>query len=254
MTATLGRLLIIPAAGLGSRLGADTPKLLALVNGRPMLDHLLALYAPVVQGVALVVHPSARAAVARAVETAPHPVAIFVQAQPTGMLDAILLARPAVVAANPGRIWITWCDQVAIHPRTVQRLTEADQGHPLVAMPTCTSASPYVHLDRDAGGQITGVLHRREGDDMPASGESDAGLFSLSRDAYLTLLPAFAAGPRAGSATGERNFLPFIPWVAARGTVETFPCTEAAEAVGVNTPGDLAVAERTLGAREREKA
>ncbi len=254
MTATVDRLLIIPAAGLGSRLGAHTPKLLALVNGRPMLDHLLALYAPVVHRVALVVHPSARAAVARAVETAPHPVDIFVQAQPTGMLDAILLARPAVEAARPGRIWITWCDQVAIHPRTVQRLTEADQGDPLLAMPTCASASPYVHLDRDAAGQITRVLHRREGDDMPASGESDAGLFSLSRDAYLALLPAFADVPLPGSATGERNFLPFIPWVAARGRVETFPCTEAAEAVGVNTPEDLAVAERTLRAREREKA
>ena len=252
MTATMERLLIIPGAGLGSRLGAHTPKLLALVNGRPMLDHLLALYAPVVQRVALVVHPSARAAVARAVETASRPVDIFVQEQPTGMLDAIFLARSAVEVASPARIWITWCDQVAIHPLTAQRLTEADRDDPLLAMPTCASVFPYVHLERDPAGRIIRVLHRREGDDMPASGESDAGLFSLSREAYMGLLPEFAAAPLAGSATGERNFLPFIPWVAARGSVETFPCTEAAEAVGVNTPEDLAVAERTLRARERE--
>jgi bifunctional UDP-N-acetylglucosamine pyrophosphorylase / glucosamine-1-phosphate N-acetyltransferase len=87
---------------------------------------------------------------------------------------------------------------------------------------------------------------------MPEAGESDAGLFSLSRDACLDLLEAFAADPATGSATGERNFLPFIPWAAARGPVMTFPCTEAAEAVGVNTPEDLAVAERTLQRRERE--
>lgn len=168
------------------------------------------------------------------------------------MLDAILLARPAVEAAQPRRVWISWCDQVAIHPRTVRRLVDADAGDPLLAMPTCASETPYVHLVRDALGQITRVLHRREGDEMPESGESDAGLFSLSREAYLTLLERFAAEPDMGRATGERNFLPFIPWVARRGAVVTVPVTEAAEAVGVNTPDDLGLVERTLRERARE--
>lgn len=84
---------------------------------------------------------------------------------------------------------------------------------------------------------------------MPDPGESDAGLFSLSLDAYLTLLETFAADPGTGSTTGERNFLPFIPWAAARGEVVTFGCTEAAEALGVNTPADLAAAEEILRRR-----
>lgn len=245
----MDRLLIIPAAGLGSRLGAHTPKLLALVNGRPMLDHLLALYAPVVERVALVVHPSARNAVLHALQAWTHPVDVFVQEAPTGMLDAILLARPAVETARPRRVWITWCDQVAIHPRTIVRLAETDAAEPLVALPTCTAAAPYVHFARDSASRIVRVLHRREGDAMPESGESDAGLFSLSQHAYLDLLEAFAADPGSGCATGERNFLPFIPWAARRGAVVTFPCTEPAEALGVNTPEDLAAAERTLQQR-----
>jgi bifunctional N-acetylglucosamine-1-phosphate-uridyltransferase/glucosamine-1-phosphate-acetyltransferase GlmU-like protein len=247
----MDRLLIIPAAGLGSRLGAHTPKLLTLVNGRPMLDHLLALYAAVVERVVLVVHPSARNTVLGALEGRPEAVDVLVQEQPTGMLDAILLARPAVEAARPRRVWITWCDQVAIHPRTVARLVEHEAGDPLVALPTCTSSSPYIHLARDESGRIVRVLHRREGDAMPEVGESDAGLFSLSQGAFLDLLGAFAANPGTGSATGERNFLPFIPRAAALGSVVTFPCTEAAEAIGVNTPEDLAVAERTLRLRAR---
>jgi bifunctional N-acetylglucosamine-1-phosphate-uridyltransferase/glucosamine-1-phosphate-acetyltransferase GlmU-like protein len=246
------RLLIIPAAGIGSRLGAHTPKLLALVNGRTMLDHLLTLYASAVERVALVVHPSARSTVLRSLEGCTHPVDVFVQAQPTGMLDAILLARPAVEAARPRRVWITWCDQVAIHPRTVTTLADTDAADPTMAMPTCTSEMPYVHLARDESGRIVRVLHRREGDAMPQAGESDTGLFSFSLQAYLDLLPEFAADPATGSATGERNFLPFVAWVGARGPVVTFPCTEAAEAIGVNTPEDLAVAERTLQRRALE--
>jgi hypothetical protein len=148
-------------------------------------------------------------------------------------------------------VWITWCDQVAIHPATVARLVEHEAADPLVALPTCISASPYVHLVRDASSRIVRVLHRREGDAMPDVGESDAGLFSLSQGAYLDLLGAFGANPGIGGATGERNFLPFIPRAAALGPVVTFPCTEAAEAIGVNTPEDLAVVERTLALRAR---
>lgn len=246
----MGRLLIIPGAGLGTRLGAETPKLLAAVNGRPMLLHLLTMYAHVAEHVVVVVHPSAREAVRLAVQDAPAEVPdIWEQDRPAGMLDAILIPRAGVEAARPRRVWITWCDQVAIHPRTIDRLVEAEAGDPLVAFPTCRGESPYVHFARDRSGRIDRVLHRREGDPMPHTGESDAGLFSLSLAAYLELLPEFAADPEVGTSTGERNFLPFIPWAARRGPVVTFPCTEPEEAIGVNTPEDLAVVERTLRAR-----
>lgn len=254
MSPAVERLLVVPAAGLGSRLGGHVPKLLARAGGRSMLEHLLDLYLPVVERIVLVVHPAAREAVGLAIAGVSCPVAVAVQETPTGMLDAILLARPAVEAARPRRVWVTWCDQILIHPRTLRRLIEADAAEPLLAMPTCVSASPYVHLARDAGGRIVRVLHRREGDPMPEAGESDAGLFSLSRPAYLDLLHAFAAEPGLGGATGERNFLPFIPWAETHGGVVTFPCFDPAEALGVNTPEDLAAAERTLRARAQEGA
>ena len=39
-------------------------------------------------------------------------------AEPTGMLDAILLAmHGGQNAVEPASVWITWCDQVAVHPR-----------------------------------------------------------------------------------------------------------------------------------------
>ena len=56
--ARMMRLLIIPAAGRGSRLGAGRPKPLVHVNGRPMLDHLADLYRPHVDHIVVVAHPS----------------------------------------------------------------------------------------------------------------------------------------------------------------------------------------------------
>ena len=85
---------------------------------------------------------------------------------------------------------------------------------------------------------------------MPAVGESDAGCFDLSRRAFLEELPGYATSVAPGSATGERNLLPFIPWLAGQRTVGTFPCLHEVEAIGINTPDELRVVEHALSARQ----
>ncbi|MEO7276315.1 MAG: NTP transferase domain-containing protein [Vicinamibacterales bacterium] len=245
-------LLVIPAAGVGSRLRAAVPKALALVGGRPMLDWLIELYQPHVSALALVVSPSHAGWIgdhARRVATLP--VDVFQQAQPTGMLDAVLAARPAVEHSLASRIWVTWCDQIAIDPRTLANLADARYAHTALTMPTVWRRKPYIHFDRDAAGRISYVRQRREGDEMPHRGEGDAGVFNFSRAAYLDDLCAYASTLVPGAMTGERNLLPFIPWLAQRAPVATFPCAHEVEAVGINTPADLQHVEAFLRRRER---
>ena len=234
------RVLIIPAAGVGSRLGSAVPKPLAAVNGRPMLDHLADLHAAFVDRVIVVAHPS----FAAAVEQWGHPrgnVTVTEQAVRTGMLDAILLAAGAVAACGATSIWITWADQIGVLPETLVRLAAlaGEEPRPALVLPTAVRAQPYIHFERDATGRITALRQRREGDEMPAQGESDVGLFALTRETYDADLMEYARDVAAGGATGERNFLPFIPWLARRRTVVTFPCTNPLEAVGINTPAEL---------------
>jgi bifunctional UDP-N-acetylglucosamine pyrophosphorylase/glucosamine-1-phosphate N-acetyltransferase len=247
------RVLIVPAAGLGSRLESSVPKVLFPVNGRPMIDHTFALYRHLVDRFVLVLHRSFADAVRRHCEDRGHVAEYFVQPSPTGMLDAILMPVERVRELGASDVWITWCDQVAVHPRTVERLdrlaAQADAGC-MVVFPTVERPDPYIHLVRGTRGEIVRVLHAREGDEMPAVGEGDMGLFRLSRVAYLELLPEFARAPEQGSRTRERNFLPFIPWIAARGTVRTFPAVDPMESTGVNTREDLAAVERYLRARD----
>ena len=196
------RLLVIPAAGLGSRLGAAVPKVLVRVAGATMLDRLLALYEGAVDRVVIVVNPAFADSVRD--HLAGHRLAARIdcveQPSPTGMLDAILLGLPAAARDRPSSIWITWCDQVAVHPKTIERLasfTSSPTPDALV-MPTVQQVQPYIHLERDASGRIIRVLHRREGDVMPATGESDMGLFALSAAAYQQELPAYARTVETG--------------------------------------------------------
>jgi bifunctional N-acetylglucosamine-1-phosphate-uridyltransferase/glucosamine-1-phosphate-acetyltransferase GlmU-like protein len=245
------RLLIIPAAGRGTRLGSDGPKVLFPVAGRPMIDHLLDRYGPFVDRVVVVVAPAAEEMVRRHLRAIGQDAECVVQPEPTGMLPAILCARPVVEAARPWHVWITWCDQIAVSARTVERLAAELAREPAAALvfPTVRQEPPYIHFARRSDGRIAAVRQRREGDDMPAVGESDTGLFGLSLDTYLDRLGEFDRLGDTGDGTKERNFLPFIPWLAARATVTTFQVPDAREAIGVNTLDDLRVLEAYLRGR-----
>ena len=221
-----------------------------------MIDHLFDRYSPAVQRFVLVVHPSFEADVRRHVEAlAPSlDVQYAMQPEPTGMLDAIMLAADAAKEKPAARLWITWCDQIGVHPDTIATLGGMSHEHadaPAI-LPTSRQASPYIHLDRDAEGRITAIRQRREGDEMPAVGESDMGLFSLSPDAYFNLLPQFGREATQATSTRERNFLPFLPWLVRRGhSVLTFASTDEMEAIGINTPDDRRRLEAYLRGLEK---
>lgn len=209
-----------------------------------MIDHILDRYRHVAVAAVIVVHPDSRAAVAHHLQGDATPLAFTEQPTPTGMLDAIVGAERAVLHFNPTRVWITWCDQIGISADTLTRLAAIEAASPDLAaiMPVVTQPTPYIHFERDADGRLMAVRQRREGDTMPDTGTSDSGLFSLSRQAFEHLLPEYARAADRGAATGERNFLPFFPWLAARTTVTTFEIA-AEEAQGINTPEDLAAVE-----------
>ena len=244
-------MLLIPAAGRGTRLGGSLPKLLTPVAGRAMIDWVLDRHTQFVHSSVIVVNPADTSKVQQHLNDRYIDIRVVEQTTPTGMLDAILLGASAVRDAKPQRVWITWCDQVGISASTVNTLAELDTAStpPDVILPVAQQISPYIHFDRSADGHLTGVRQRREGDDMPSIGTSDSGLFSLSIDAFERWLPDYAATASTSIGTGERNFLPFIPWMAARGQVTTFE-VDVDEAQGINTPEELAA----VGQRLRQAA
>lgn len=237
------RALVIPAAGRGSRLGADGPKALAEVAGRPMLGWLLERYRPYVERFVVVASPDGEAAIRQTL--AGEAAEVAVQETPTGMLDAILIGVECLRPARPETVWATWCDQVGVTAETAATLAARDLEAPLV-FPTMRVPEPYIHFERSADGRITKVLQRREGDRMPAVGETDMGLFSMRAAAAFDRLPEFAGESVRAEGTGERNYLPFIPWLNRREDVVSFSGTDRMETLGVNTPEERARMEAHL--------
>lgn len=239
---------VIPAAGRGTRMGFDKPKILYPVAGRPILEWLMELLLPFCETVALVVSPSGRSAVEEKLrELAPGRCRTVVQEQPTGMGDAVAIGLEAVETPH---VAVVWGDQVALRSQSVEACLRIHQGWlaPRITCPTVLRSDPYIHFLRGPHGELCGVLQAREGDPMPSVGESDTGFFCFRTQDLRALLEERRASPEArGRLTGEFNLLPLIPLAARQqGAVLTPRLMEIEETVGVNSPEDAIAVEHYL--------
>ena len=238
---------VIPAAGRGSRLGFERPKILYPVAGRPILDWLLDYLKPSCGHFIFVLSPEGHADVAQELEQRiPGRFEVVIQHTPTGMGDAVALALPHVSTRH---MVLVWGDQVALRRSSVEACLRLHQG-PLgadVTVPTVIRRQPYIHFQRDASGRIIEVRQAREGAEMPEEGESDTGFFCFNPVKLGAWLKSMAAaGEGRGARTGEFNLLPVIARAATEGVVLTPRVISYEETVGVNCQQDAEIAEAFL--------
>ncbi len=239
---------VVPAAGKGTRLGYELPKILFPVAGRPILAWLLDLLLPVCETVVLVLSPDGCVPVEAEMERiAPGRCRIAIQHSATGMGDAVDIGAAGVSTLHTA---VIWGDQVAVRPASVDCVLRLHQGprNPDLTVPTVFRESPYIHFERHGEGRITGLLQAREGDRMPARGESDTGFFCFRTECLRRLIADMRGTPLSvGAGTGEFNFLPVIPFAAAAGQYVLTPrLMDLAETVGINSKADAAQLEPYL--------
>jgi len=239
---------IVPAAGIGSRLGHNLPKILYPIADRTVLDWLLDFLSGNCSRLVFVLSPAGRAPVEQALMSRiPNRYDIVVQETPTGMGDAVQLGLS--VARTP-QVVLVWGDQVALRKSSVEACMRIHRGclGADVTCPTVWRANPYIHFERDNLGRLSGVRQAREGDAMPELGESDTGFFCFRRVALAGLLSQLRSEPgQRGRQTGEFNLLPAIPLAVREGmTVVTPRLMELEETMGINTKQDASDLEAFL--------
>jgi bifunctional UDP-N-acetylglucosamine pyrophosphorylase/glucosamine-1-phosphate N-acetyltransferase len=226
---------VIPAAGRGTRLGGDGPKILTpLTQADTAWSILHGRLAPLVDHVHLVLSPEGAAAF----PALPANVSASIQPAPTGMGDAIFRGFDAWSRFDA--ILVVWGDQVFVSADTLSRSLAALTPGRNVVLPVTRMVLPYVeYVFSDE--TLTKVLQTREGDMTKPGGFSDVGTFLLNTNGLKSAWDAYLATTPHGHATGEINFLPFLPFLAARGwKVSPLEVANATEARGINSPDDLA--------------
>ena len=234
---------VIPAAGRGTRLGLDRPKILSpLTATQTIWSVLYARLSPLVDHIHLVLSPEG----AGQFPSLPANVSTSLQPAPIGMGDAVFRGYPVWSAYDA--ILVIWGDQVFVSPDTLKRtlatMTSPDRH---IVLPLARMDAPYVDYVFD-GDRLANVLQSREGDACRPGGLSDVGTFLLGTGGLKEAWEAYRADAPRGGATAEVNFLPFLPYLSTQGwRILPLAVADPIEARGVNTAQDLAFFQSLYG-------
>ncbi len=250
---------IVPAAGRGTRLRADVPKVFVpilpevtiwdAVRGKlsQIVSHLILVLSP--EGLSYVEQNRSSFSRDSFLNTQ-----LAVQPTPLGMGDAIFGA--ADLWRDYDDLLIVWGDQFNLSLPTLRACIELHATHdrPGVTLPLVRAPQTYVEYVFDSSGRLTQIRQSREGDSCTPGGLSDVGVFLLTGGAALIdEWTRYRRASQTGSVTGDINFLPFLVHLSSAGwPVRRYETNDPAEAIGINTPDDLAFARQLLQKRISE--
>ncbi|MCC5979267.1 MAG: bifunctional UDP-N-acetylglucosamine diphosphorylase/glucosamine-1-phosphate N-acetyltransferase GlmU [Salinarimonas sp.] len=241
-------LAVILAAGEGTRMRSDKPKVMHEIAGRPMLGHVLtAVQAAGATRIAVVVGPD-RFDVAEAARGFAPNCEIFEQRERLGTAHAVLAARPALTEAVDDVI-IAFADTPLIDAATFTRLRAPLADGAIMAVLGFEAYDPtgYGRLIVEYG-SLQAIREEKDAsvEEKPIS-LCNAGLMAFRGERVLSLLDAIGND----NAKGEYYLTDAVALAAGRG--ETIAVVRAPERIvqGVNDRAQLASAEAVMQERLR---
>jgi len=237
---------VVLAAGKGTRMKSDLPKVLHEMRGRPILDHVLDTVAAAGIGRTVVVigHQAARVR-----ETCARPGLSFVVQEPQlGTGHAVQVAEDLLDGAFT---LVLAGDVPLLRAQTLARLIDAAAGGDAAAVVlTCVvpDAGAYGRVVKDGSGNVARIVEAR--DATPAElaiGEYNTGVFCFRTPRLREALAALTTD----NAQGEYYLTDTVAHLVAAGhRVAAVATDDPDEVVGINTVDELAAAERIHAARD----
>jgi bifunctional UDP-N-acetylglucosamine pyrophosphorylase/glucosamine-1-phosphate N-acetyltransferase len=249
----MGKLaVLVLAAGQGTRLKSQRPKVLHGIAGRTMLGHVLAAAAALKPKILVVIAGRGMEAVAGAAKSSGIPVRIVVQDPPLGTAHAVLAAKP-LLAKHRGDVLVLYGDVPLVRPQTLAALLKArNEAGALAAVLGFRPKQPGVYgrlvLGKDGG--LERIVESASATKADCGiGLCNAGAMAADGPMLFRLLRQVRAN------AGNEYYLTDVVALArkAKRTIRVFEAGES-EAMGVNTRSDLAQAESLMQARLRARA
>ena len=231
---------LVAAAGRGRRAGLPYPKTLYPVRNRPILVRILETLLHLDPSPTVIVSPTGRTAISQCLDRFRVVAHLVEQAEAKGMGDAVLCFAKSESYGISANVLLIWGDIPFIQRTTVDRMIAAHlAGGNDFTFVTARVQSAYTKVQRNEGGEVTGVAECRELGLTPTPGEREIGLFIFRRDPVLEALQQDAPG-KFGETTGEHGFLYVVGLLASGGRkVVGLPIATKRDLVSLNSISDL---------------
>lgn len=240
--------LIVLAAGQGSRMVSDLPKVLHQVGGYPLLGHVLRSGAALGPERVVVVTGHGAAAVTSALSgLAPQSVTAQ-QDQQLGTAHAVAQARPALDGFS-GDAVVLYGDTPFIAPQTLARMAEARAKGADVVVLGFDAAQPgrYGRLIVEGARLIRIVEFKDATEAERAVTLCNSGVVMAQADTLFDLIGAVGND----NAAGEYYLTDIVELANGRGLSCAVVTCDEAETMGINTRAELAAAEAVFQTRRR---
>lgn len=243
---------IILAAGQGTRMNSELPKVLHVLAGVPLVAHALGTARAAGAERIVVVTGHGGAEVAGAVREIDAEAVLVAQAEQRGTADAVLAAREAL-AGFEGDAVVLYGDTPLVRAETVAAMRETRAAGAAVVVLGFEAADPtgYGRLILDGEDRLARIVEEREA--TPAERGirlCNSGVIAADCAMLFELL----AEVGNDNAKGEFYLTDIVGIARARGLeARVIRCAEA-ETLGVNSRADLAAAEAAFQARARAEA
>ncbi len=239
---------IIPAAGKGTRLQFDKPKILYPIGDKTALEIMYEKVKGISKRVLIVANPEGAPLIKEECKRKDLPIEVITVFNSTGTGDSVRAASQDSLLTET--ILVIWGDQLGIEPTSLQKIISLHHAQKAsLSLPTLLRKEPYIHLERDEEGNIIKVLRKRFNNTLPEYGENDAGVFviqgTLLFSALETMLPLFKE--RKLTSSDGFDFLDIIPFLAGQGKkVVTASCIQEYETIGMNTLEEVQIHQARL--------
>ena len=243
---------IVLAAGLGTRMKSDRPKVLHAAAGRSLLGHVLAAAAALAPRRIVTVIGPGMDEVAAAARAAVPEVAIATQAERRGTADAVAAAQGDTAGVAPVTL-VLYGDVPLVRPETLERLVAAVEAGARLAVLGFEAGDPtgYGRLIVDGDGRLSAI--REELDASPDERTltlCNSGLMAVDSALLWRLLPRIGEA----NAKNERYLTDLAGLAAGEGERAAIVRCPQDEVLGVNSRRDLARIEACFQVRLREAA
>ncbi len=239
--------LIILAAGKGTRMNSDLPKVLHPIGQAPMLAHAMRAGAALEPDRIVVVAGHGAEAVAQAARDIDDRVDVVLQEDQLGTAHAVAQARPAL-ADFDGDVVVLYGDTPFLRPETLERMAAARSRHDVVVL-GFEAADPgrYGRLVMNGDTLERIVEFKDASDEERRISFCNSGLMAADAATLFDLI----AQVGNDNAAGEYYLTDVVELARARGLAVTAIACDESETLGVNSRAELAAAEAAFQARAR---